>query len=156
MRQKGDVEFANLLDRVRTAEHTEEDIRVLQLHTTDPSKEGYPIDALHVFPFNKQVDAHNQKMLATLESQPRLLEAIVCYKDLQTGSASLSIPDKPSETGGYMNENDIMVRLISPLPFEPSSVLRATFKVADITTIIDVTTIIDAATLTPSTSKRIS
>ncbi len=67
MRQKGDLEFANLLNRVRSAEHTEDDINVLQLRTIDPSEEGYPIDALHVFPFNKQVDAHNQKMLMSMD-----------------------------------------------------------------------------------------
>lgn len=77
MRRREDLDFANLLNRVRCNQLTTEDVAILQSRVTPPSSPEYPPLALHVFPYNKQVDAHNMELLATLPAAPRLLEATI-------------------------------------------------------------------------------
>ena len=47
MRQKNDQAFTELLNRVRTATQTEDDIRIIQSRSITPSDPNYPSDALH-------------------------------------------------------------------------------------------------------------
>lgn len=50
MRQKDDQPFAELLNRFRTANQTEEDIKCIQSRAiADPSENSYPSDALHIW-----------------------------------------------------------------------------------------------------------
>ena len=100
MRQKEDVYFAELLNRVRTGEITSDDIEVLKSRIISPDDINYPRDALHVFSRNVQVDNHNKEMMASLNTPIRHLHAVDGRKDLQTGKANVKIPDNPSETGG--------------------------------------------------------
>ena len=62
MRQKDDQPFAELLNRLRTASQTEEDIKCIQSRSVDPSNVNYPSDALHIWSENDPV---NKKKFAT-------------------------------------------------------------------------------------------
>ena len=66
MRQKDDVEFAQLLGRVRLGHCTEKDIQILQSREILPDDPEYPDDALHVFAKNCDVDERNENKLNTL------------------------------------------------------------------------------------------
>ena len=87
-RQKGDRGFADVLNRVRIGEHTEEDIQILQTRTTHPQSELYPGDATHIFPFNKQVQKHNEEKLQQLPGPHFAFKAIDSKKDAQTNTLS--------------------------------------------------------------------
>ena len=63
MRQKNDSKFCELLCRVRTATHTEQDIDMLRSREISPDTSSYPTDALHVYRLNVDVDDHNKNML---------------------------------------------------------------------------------------------
>ena len=49
MRQKGDLAFAQLLNRLRLNEMTEEDKQKLQTRVFDHDTGDYPKDAVHLF-----------------------------------------------------------------------------------------------------------
>ena len=49
MRQKDDLAFAQLLNRLRLNEMTEEDKQKLQARVVDHETGDYPKDALHLF-----------------------------------------------------------------------------------------------------------
>ncbi|VDI08176.1 Hypothetical predicted protein [Mytilus galloprovincialis] len=65
MRQKDDFKFAELLNRIRNATFTSEDIEVLKGRDTTIHPLKHPIDCLHVYSTNAKVDQHNTKMLST-------------------------------------------------------------------------------------------
>ena len=60
MRQKDDQTFIELLNRVRTATQTEDDINIIQSRSISPSDPNYPSDALHIWAENAPVDKHNK------------------------------------------------------------------------------------------------
>ena len=49
MRQREDRQFAELLSRVQTATHTEEDIEILKSQVVEDDDPNYPHDSLHVY-----------------------------------------------------------------------------------------------------------
>lgn len=65
MRQKDDSPFAAMLNRLRLAEHTNEDIQTLKARIAKGS--DYPSDALHIFSTRQNVKDHNDKMLDNLD-----------------------------------------------------------------------------------------
>ena len=67
MRQKNDTAFTELLNRIRTASHTEDDIKVIQSRCITPSDPNYPINALHIWADNSPVDEHNKKKLEAIQ-----------------------------------------------------------------------------------------
>ena len=75
MRQKNDKAFTELLNRVRTASHTEDDIKVIQSRSITPSDPHYPSDALHIWAENAPVDEHNHKRLETIQALLFILKA---------------------------------------------------------------------------------
>uniref|UniRef100_A0A8C9XK73 ATP-dependent DNA helicase n=1 Tax=Sander lucioperca TaxID=283035 RepID=A0A8C9XK73_SANLU len=87
MRQKDDVAFAEMLNRIRVKEKSEElseaDRALLSQAVTEP--ELCPTDVLHIFATNKQVDSHNSAMLALLHSHITKIDADDYKKDPQTG-----------------------------------------------------------------------
>ena len=91
MRQKDDLSFANMLGRIRTGKYNENDIRMLksrEIKITDPS---YLKDALHVFAFNKEVNAHNMNMLNELANhEDHIILAAVDDKYDSTGAIDIS------------------------------------------------------------------
>ena len=48
MRQKNYQAFIELLNRIRTATHTGDDIEIVQSRSISPSDPNYPSDALHI------------------------------------------------------------------------------------------------------------
>ena len=101
MRQKSDIDFASLLNRVRVGSLSNEDIDVLKSRIISQEDDRYPHDALHVFTTNSLVNEHNMRMLGTIDEQPKVLIAFDSKKDLHTNKASITnIPDDISLTGG--------------------------------------------------------
>ena len=76
MRQKDDLAFTQLLNRVRTASHTDDDIRCIQSRTIIPGDENYPSDALHIFAENAPVGEYNIDRLQQIQSPQYILEAL--------------------------------------------------------------------------------
>ena len=101
MRQKEDHAFASLLNRVRKAVHTDEDVQVLQTRIVAPDDPQLKTDALHIFAKNDDVDAHNDKMLRSLNKPIISLTAKEkrphCLKDYVTS-------EDPRYTGGVAKE----------------------------------------------------
>jgi hypothetical protein len=76
MRQKDDLAFTQLLNRVHTASHTDDDIKCIQSRTITPADENYPSDALHNFAENAPVDEYNIDRLQQIQSPQYVLEAL--------------------------------------------------------------------------------
>ena len=64
MRQKDDLGFVHLLNRLRLNKMTEEDKNKLQTRIVDSDTGDYPNDALHLFAENLYVNEHNDKILS--------------------------------------------------------------------------------------------
>ena len=75
MRQKEDKAFAEMLNRIRTASHTDQDVKVLHEHTYKDESE-IPVDTVHVFPFNREVDNYNNSMIESIPDASVTLTAI--------------------------------------------------------------------------------
>ena len=69
MRQKDDLAFAQLLNRLRLNEMTEEDKQVLQTRVFDRDTGDYPKDAVHLFARNFYVKKHNDNILSQLPGE---------------------------------------------------------------------------------------
>ena len=69
MRQKDDLAFAQLLNRLRLNEMTKEDKQKLQTRVVDRETGDYPKDALHLFAQNYYVDQHNDTILSQLPGE---------------------------------------------------------------------------------------
>ncbi|XP_072048518.1 uncharacterized protein [Amphiura filiformis] len=102
MRQKDDVVFAQMLNRLRTRKRNEQisdiDMKLLQSRTVSDSHDNglsAPNDAMHLFYRNNDVDEHNEKMLATLSTHIHTIQAI----DIdQTGGRIIRINEQPHTT----------------------------------------------------------
>ena len=68
MRQKGDMEFINLLNKVRVGNIDEEVDRLLIPRFVDLTCNSYPHDALHIYAENIPANEHNNEMLNKLET----------------------------------------------------------------------------------------
>ena len=69
MRQRGDSELIDLLNKVRTATLDENDEILLKSRFIMETDVNYPIDALHIFAENLPCRAHNSKMLDANENE---------------------------------------------------------------------------------------
>ena len=102
MRQKGDSNFVELLGRVRTGSCTSDDITVLKSRVISAEDPNYPINALHVYRLNADVDKRNLQMLNNLASKEE--QVIIKSSDSiggQTRHVCLSkLSEKRSDTGG--------------------------------------------------------
>ena len=101
MRQKEDAEFAELLNRVRKAEHTEADIDLLRTCEIDKTDPVYKSDVLHIFKLNVDKNAHNSLKMGELNkpilSLKRKEKRPSCLKDY-------TVSDKSKDTGGLEKE----------------------------------------------------
>ena len=75
MRQKNDQAFIQLLNRIRTATHTDDDIKIIQSRSISPSDPNYPSDALHIWAENNPVDNHNKTKIEELSGILFILKA---------------------------------------------------------------------------------
>lgn len=97
MRQKDDVEFAALLNRVRQGHQTTEDLFTLKNRMITTSDPEYNREALHIFATNAQTDQHNRERLQELNLP------IIVLTRRETRPASLkdyTVSDNPAHTGG--------------------------------------------------------
>ncbi|KAK3105150.1 hypothetical protein FSP39_018213 [Pinctada imbricata] len=100
MRQKEDLEFAKVLNmlRTRTDEKPVPDTALQILRECEREGEG---EDLHVFSTNKEVDLHNQDMLKFLRKEIVEIPAKDFKKDKASGKmTSLSIPTSKSDSDG--------------------------------------------------------
>ncbi|CAI5670370.1 unnamed protein product [Oreochromis niloticus] len=99
MRQKDDVVFAEMLNRIRVKGKLdvlcEADRNLLSQAITEPAL--CPTDALHIFATNKEVDAHNSATLALLHTHIIDIHADDYRKDPRTGRMALQ--DRPLKGG---------------------------------------------------------
>ena len=108
MRQKDDAEFAQLLNRVRTATCTTNDHLLLKSREINPGMKNYPIDVLHVFSTHKLVNKHNEQMLDKINEMIHTIQAIDSKKDRNSG-IDIEFPEKSSETGGLETQLKVAV-----------------------------------------------
>ena len=92
MRQKDDSMFAELLNRIREGDQTEEDLVVLKSRsiTFDDSKYPDLKNELHLFPCNAAVDTHNANMFHTVFTEKAEVE---CF-DTVLGEDSEEVKQK--------------------------------------------------------------
>jgi hypothetical protein len=95
MRQKEDLNFAQLLNRIRTQNQSEEDIKILKLRNFNP--EQCPHNALGVYARNCDVDAYNGKQLSKLH---HVMESFVAVDRKPSSLKNYVIKDDPKFTGG--------------------------------------------------------
>ena len=108
MRQKNDKAFTELLNRVRTASHTEDDIKVIQSRSITPSDPHYPSDALHIWAENAPVDEHNHNKLKTIQAPLFTLKAKDQFpKNVNKQDIDRVLARRRSERGGLDSEIQI-------------------------------------------------
>ena len=106
MRQKDDKEFAELLNRLREGNHTQNDIEVLKerILKIRPGQENYPINMTHLFSTNAQVNNHNNTIYQashTDKAQIKCIDIVVGdMSDALKKKMKEKIPDDPSKTMG--------------------------------------------------------
>lgn len=88
MRQREDTAFAEMLNRLCVKKKKEPLLdcdRTLLASRTFAKKEDCPLDVLHIFPSNKEVDAHNKEALSLLSPSILHVDAEDYVKDQRTG-----------------------------------------------------------------------
>jgi hypothetical protein len=109
MRQKNDKQFAEALNRIRTSNHTEEDVQLIKSRDIDMSSSSYPLFALHIFAFNRDVNSHNLAMLDQLIGPVITIVAIDSKTDQQTGRIDTIVFDEKKKPGGMLQELKVAV-----------------------------------------------
>ena len=105
IRQKNDKAFTERLNRIRTASHTEDDIKVIQSRCIAPSSPHYPSDALHIWAENAPVNEHNERKLETIQTQLYILKAKDLYpKNVNKQDIDKGLARGRSETCGLDSE----------------------------------------------------
>ena len=90
MRQKDDSNFSKLLNRLRVKKKTEHLLQADRSNNLESCKQHLvPSDTLHIFATNKQVDLHNNKLIATVWEVTETLTAQDFDKEPQTGKLTL-------------------------------------------------------------------
>ena len=108
MRQKDDFAFTQLLNRVRTASHTDHDLKWIQSRTITPRDENYPSDALHIFAENTPVDEYNSNCLQQIQSPQYLLKALDQFPPhVRKQNIERVFSKGRSETGGLDTEKKV-------------------------------------------------
>ena len=117
MRQKDDLQFAHLLNRLRLNELTEKDQDTLQTRLISPESKDYQKDLLHLFAENAGVDRHNNEILTEMSGEKVV---IPCHDTVVSANMSAkkcddlvkSLPDDFSKTGNLMKLLTIAVGMI--------------------------------------------
>ena len=117
MRQKDDLAFAQLLNRLRLNEMTEEDKQKLQTRVVDRETGDYPKDALHLFAMNCYVDKHNDTILSQLPGEKFV---IPCHDSVVSANIPASrhqslidnLPKDYGQTGQLKKSLTVVVGMI--------------------------------------------
>ena len=101
MRQRGDAQLIDLLNKVRTASLDEQDEALIKSRFIKKGDANYPADELHIFAENSPCDTHNSDML---NANPNPLHTAVAIDQLPK-NVSKDLIDKAlqrnqSQTGG--------------------------------------------------------
>ncbi|XP_062615034.1 uncharacterized protein LOC134276764 [Saccostrea cucullata] len=76
MRQKDDLEFAQLLNRLRHNEMTSEDLDIIHRCIIAENSPNYPHNAPHLFTINAKVDEYNNKLIEQLPGEKVIVKAV--------------------------------------------------------------------------------
>ncbi|KAJ8048747.1 ATP-dependent DNA helicase PIF1 [Holothuria leucospilota] len=112
MRQKDDLLFAQILNRMREGKHTDNDLNTLRKRIeTDKAK--LPTECLYLFPTNALSENHNEQIYNALQGQKVMVQAVdVVVGDLpNTVIAKIrkSIPERSQETMGLIKSLPVAV-----------------------------------------------
>ncbi|XP_063951720.1 uncharacterized protein LOC135153231 [Lytechinus pictus] len=89
MRQKEDVAYAALLNRMREGKQTKEDIKLLKGRIISKEDENYPVDVTHLLYHNEAVDAHNKQLHSSVANQ-----AVLASHDIVIGDITDEVKQK--------------------------------------------------------------
>ena len=117
MRQKDDLAFAQLLNRLRLNEMTEEDKQKLQTRVFDRDTGDYPKDAVHLFAENFYVNKYNDNILSQLPGEKVVIpchDSVVSAKIPAKECQKLinNLTDDYSKTGQLMKSLTVVVGMI--------------------------------------------
>ena len=117
MRQKDDLAFARLLNRLRLNEMTEEDKQKLQARVVDRDTGDYPKDALHLFVENCFVDQYNDTILSQLPGEKIVIQChdIVVTQNIpakRCQSLIAALPKEYGKTGQLMKSLTVVEGMI--------------------------------------------
>ena len=102
VRQK-DQHYAQLLNRVREAQITEDDEAALKQRVTTLDDPEHFADALHVYGTSHQTDQYNSTMLQKLTTFKHIIKSSDITKDRNTHQVELSLEGKKrTDTGGLL------------------------------------------------------
>lgn len=76
MRQKDDLAFAQLLNRLRHNQMTNEDIDVIEKCNIAENSPNYPHNAPHLFTMNIKVDEYNSKLIEQRPGEKVIVKAV--------------------------------------------------------------------------------
>ena len=109
MRQKDELAFIAVLNRIRTSSQTEGDITLLQSRSITLSDPYYPSNALHIWAENAPVDEHNRKKIEELPGTLYILKANDQYPpNIRKQNIDRLLQKNRSETGGL--DYEILVK----------------------------------------------
>ncbi|KAJ8018509.1 ATP-dependent DNA helicase PIF1 [Holothuria leucospilota] len=115
MRQREDLPFAALLNRLREGQHTAEDIKTLQKHIITANSQTYSSLTTHLFPTNALVDHHNSMIYET----STLEKVIINAQDAVIGDMCVTtkthlqqlIPTDTNKTSGLLKALPIGIEM---------------------------------------------
>jgi len=102
MRQQDSRIFAELLNRVREGNHSEQDLELLLSSTVAVNAPDYPVSAQHLFRTNAQVDMHNISVFENSSEQKYVVQSvdtvITAISDNMASRVLSMISDDPRRT----------------------------------------------------------
>ena len=113
MRQKDDIEFAELLNRLRENELTHNDIAILKTRVIQTDDPNYPSTSTHLFRENALVDSFNLQFIARLSSQKVLVSSVDTVNADVSDSIKKkllnSLPKNQSDTANLAKEVELAI-----------------------------------------------
>lgn len=128
MRQKDDLEFAQLLNRLRHNEMTSEDLDIIHRRIIAENSPNYPHNAPHLFTMNAKVDEYNNKLIEQLPGEKVIVKAV----DSVLQDYSKTVKDRLLRSLQYQDDVSKTANLMTRLTL-------AIGMIYDITVNIDVT-----------------
>ena len=113
MRQREDVAFAELLNKVRKGEivvNTKEDFMLRdRIVKVDETHSEYPNELIHVYATNKLAGLRNLNMLSQLTTQMYTIQSVDGCKDQRANLATVKLSESPKDTGSLLKELQLRV-----------------------------------------------
>ena len=113
MRQKDDMDFARLLNRLRENKITENDLSILESRIIKENDHLYPSGATHLFISNKLVDDHNKEIIRNLQTQKVTIKAFdVVQANVSPEVKKIlisNLPQNAADTANLSKEVEIAV-----------------------------------------------